>query len=203
MSVTSIVGDEFSGQLSLFPFVPYAVTLALRVSYITLRLSKSQYMRIRARRKVLKICAMLREFGDIFATSTHMAELAEQTINEMDKVYVSMATQRRASIVPPTQAVSTSVNMNGRVDDHAPTEDPSTMSRPNALLHDENALHAMHQQLHQDPYNPMFLDTMPDMNVFEHFDPDFDLDAIDAALANGFDPYWSNILIEPTRPTNR
>src|SRR5947209_4918888 len=68
--VTTIVGEEFHGQLSLLPIVPYAVSLSLRISYRDLRLSKAPIFRTRARRQLLANCAILRELGNIFWSAT-------------------------------------------------------------------------------------------------------------------------------------
>ncbi|KAL2808443.1 hypothetical protein BJX63DRAFT_436117 [Aspergillus granulosus] len=80
--VTYIVGEEFRNKLSLFPFIPYAVALALRASYHNLHQSKAAIFRDRARKQFNANCQILRQLGDDFYSASLMADLAERLINE-------------------------------------------------------------------------------------------------------------------------
>ncbi|KAL4946819.1 hypothetical protein BDV06DRAFT_181610 [Aspergillus oleicola] len=80
--VTYIVGEEFRYELSLFPFIPYAVALALRASYQSLHQSKAAIFRNRARKQMNVNCRILRELGDDFYSASVMADLGERLINE-------------------------------------------------------------------------------------------------------------------------
>ncbi|KIA75364.1 hypothetical protein HK57_00147 [Aspergillus ustus] len=80
--VTYIVGEEFREELSLFPFVPYAVALSLRASYHALLQSKAAIFRDRARRQLRANCRILRELGGDFYSASLMADLGERVINE-------------------------------------------------------------------------------------------------------------------------
>jgi hypothetical protein len=83
--VTYIVGDEFHNQLSLFPIIPYAVALSLRVSWYRLQQSKAAIFQARARKQLVANCAILRELGEAFYSASLMADLGERLINELDK----------------------------------------------------------------------------------------------------------------------
>ncbi|KAJ5634686.1 hypothetical protein N7528_002528 [Penicillium herquei] len=84
--VTSIVGEEFHNELCLFPIVPYAVALSLRVSYQTLQQSKAQIFQARARKQLVSNCQILRELGKTFYSASLMADLGEYLIGRRDGV---------------------------------------------------------------------------------------------------------------------
>jgi hypothetical protein len=189
--VISIVGEEFRDQLSLLPVVPYAVSLSLRLSYRDLRLSKTPIFRNRARRQVIANCSLLRELGDVFGSAVIIANLAEQTIREMDRVCSLMSNaQRREG--PNESNVNGNFNRNGENVDATRNIDlwqPISTSNIDAL--DNNAQSIMHaspslSELDYDlsTFDPSVLDNMPDMDVFEHFGSDFNLEAVDAALGD-------------------
>ncbi|KAL2835867.1 hypothetical protein BJY01DRAFT_222900 [Aspergillus pseudoustus] len=80
--VTYIVGEELRDQLSLFPFIPYAVALSLRASYHGLLQSKAAIFRDRARNQLSRNCRILRELGGDFYSASLMAGLGERLIEE-------------------------------------------------------------------------------------------------------------------------
>ena len=88
--VTSIVGDEFYGQLVLFPFVPYAVSLSLSVAYREMRHNKVPMYRARAQVDHRTNCHVLENLGKIFWSASVMAEMGKSTLRELDKVYSSV-----------------------------------------------------------------------------------------------------------------
>lgn len=197
--MTSIVGEEFYGQLSLLPVVPYAVSLSLRISYRDLRLSKAPIFRTRARRHLLSNCAILRELGDTFSSATVMVNLAEQTVREMDKVCSSMigAYQQEATHKPKSSDISFSKE--AATDNFSIPSNISVLKAPSC----EGAPHMQHTHdfsisgrtetlfpFGYDPntFDPSIFDNMPDLDIFEHFNPDFDLGAIDAALGDNISP---------------
>ena len=179
--IISIVGSEFENELSMVPFVPYAVSLCLRVAYRELRVSKAPLERTRSRRQLLKTCALLRQFGDAFASASTVAGLAEQTVRELDKVAASMieqgpcndfnSTSRRGSVFhrlheqthAPEQANNVGVAVNHTVD---PPQYQATDFVPPV------------------DFDLNFAELPdPDADMFQHFNPDFNLEAIDAVLA--------------------
>ncbi|KAL4876194.1 hypothetical protein BJY04DRAFT_210746 [Aspergillus karnatakaensis] len=82
--VPHIVGEEFLGQLSLFPFVPYTVALALRSSYHNLQQSRTLLFQERAKKQFVLNCAILRELGGDFYSALLMAELGERLIKGLE-----------------------------------------------------------------------------------------------------------------------
>ncbi|KAE8370159.1 hypothetical protein BDV27DRAFT_140604 [Aspergillus caelatus] len=82
--ITYIVGEEFDGQLTLLPVIPYAVGLSLRVSWNIMLRSKTLLFKTRARKQVLENCAILRSLGGVYSSASLMADLAERLVYEQD-----------------------------------------------------------------------------------------------------------------------
>lgn len=162
-----IVGTEFREQISHMPFAPYALSLSLRIFYRELRFgSKSPFTRNRARKQLLSACQLLKEsFSSNFPSAMKVAELAEQTVKEMEKVYNNILQQQSGT---HSSSEVTDRDGHGRASGNMqpdageswrPLSDPDIMS-----------------------FEPSTSEELPDLDVFEFFDSDFHLDAIDAAL---------------------
>lgn len=191
--VTSIVAKEFHGQLSQFPIVPYAVSLAIRFYYRELRLSKAAIFRTRALNQLQLACTVLRELGDFFSSTMFMVEMVEQTIREMDKVCSTMLNSHgeigetfsngdsRGDVEVAANTASLEIP--------APNPNPGTVD-PN-IAQDGSPFND-HGRSTQPPVDyvfnasdPSMLENIPaDLDIFEHFDPDFNLDAIDAFMGD-------------------
>jgi hypothetical protein len=195
-----MVGQEFRGQLSLIPVVPYAVSLSLSVAYRELRHSKVPMYRARARSQLQANCVLLQELGEIFWSASAMAEMGEQTVREMDRVVYSMTNPQQQKRVQdqtaPTHTVTSvqpdghegadkqagmlTSSMEGNCEfiDGAIGRFPIGLENPESNVAIDNGTWK---------FDPSFFDNMPDLDVFGHFDPEFDLGAIDAALGSNLD----------------
>lgn len=98
--VTGIVGHEHRHRLVLFPFVPYAISLSLSVSYREMRRSKIPMLRARARIAFEANCLILKELGEKFSSAAVMADMGNMTLEEVDRAYsrVTDESRRRQSI---------------------------------------------------------------------------------------------------------
>jgi hypothetical protein len=205
--VTSIVGDEYHNQLSLLPMVPYAVSLSLRVCYRDLRLSKAPMLRTRARKQLLRNCTILRELGEIFWSAVVMVELAEKTICEMDKVYSTIAsaqqhhTANEAIVTAHTDEAVPNVENGDTVDQTSPWKQPPNgrdANEPNTGP--ETNFGGIQNALAQDydfsTFGAEIFDNLPYLDVFEHFDPNFGLGAIDATLGDNINPSFPVSLVD-------
>lgn len=166
-NIVFIIGTEFREQISHMPFAPYALSLSLRIFYRELRFSsKSPFTRNRARKQLLGACKLLREsFMDNFPSAMKVAELAEQTVKEMEKVYNNILQQQ------------SSTHSNSEIADRSDHVRVSGSMQPDAA-------ETWHPSSDPDMMNfePSTSEGLPDLDVFEFFDSDFHLDAIDAAL---------------------
>ncbi|KAI0802882.1 hypothetical protein GGR55DRAFT_401472 [Xylaria sp. FL0064] len=166
--ITSIVGEEFSGQLSYMPFIPYALSLSLSVSYRKMRHSKVPMYRTRGKQAFRKNLLLLKSMDDMFWKSKTMVAMAEQVLNEMDKTVASLAQEN--GLTDPSK----------RVESVPQGERPAVQPEENRTLDvSQNATDAGNER--------MLFDTVPDLDLFGHFDPTFDLGAVDAALEGNFD----------------
>jgi len=214
--VISIVGSEFSEDIALIPFVPYAVSLCLRVSYRELRVSKVPLLRARSRRQLLTTCTLLRRF-DTFASAGTMADLAAKTVREMDKVAASMISGRRQTITESYTPREQEAKEQAELSATARGSSRNSVGIPDTDTHaDEASASTRHIEAertipafdNQDPssfdFDLDFAD-LPDIDLFEHFDPGFKLPAVDAALGQNVDvsgfadlDFWSEANFIPT-----
>ncbi|KAI0965799.1 hypothetical protein F4678DRAFT_467095 [Xylaria arbuscula] len=166
--ITSLVSEEFSGQLSYMPFIPYAVSLSLSVSYRKMRHSKVPMFRNRGKRAFRKNILLLKSMDDMFWKSKTMVAMAEQVLNEMDKTVASLAHENRLT-------------------DHSKKAEPvSHGERPHAQPEETRPLD-LAQQASEVGNERILFDAVPDLDLFGHFDPTFDLGAVDAALEGNLD----------------
>ncbi|KAI1370837.1 hypothetical protein F4677DRAFT_341821 [Hypoxylon crocopeplum] len=163
--ITSIVGQEFRGQLSYLPIIPYGVSLSLSVSYRKMRHSNIPMFRSRGKQAFMANTSLLKSLDDTFWTARTMVAMAEQVLQEMDKAV--------ASITQETGLADASKKAEPRVrDGETPTQGVSD------VVLDYN---------NQGSADLSILDTIPDLDVFGHFDPTFNLGAVDAALDGNLD----------------
>lgn len=165
-SVTAIIGTEFRDQIACLPFVPYALSLSLRVYYRELRFSsRSPFTRNRVRKQLLNACNLLRNgFSKTFPSTTKVADLAEQTVKEMDKVFVNILQQHSRATSSPTR-----INHGGHNEEFDRSQE---VMRQVAADFDTSS------------FDPNAFEGIPDLDVFEYFGSDFQLDAVDAALVD-------------------
>ncbi|KAK2772529.1 hypothetical protein FQN52_004908 [Onygenales sp. PD_12] len=184
--VISLVGEEFHDQLCLLPIVPYAISLALRIYYRDLRLSKAPLFRARSRRQLLIACGILRDLGEFYSSALLLVQLAEQTVHEMDKICTSMSSTGQHELVNDRVASHEST---GNIPPSISTTLPNVGNRGVEVQGDN--VHEDHVQSDSNisAFDPLLFDNMPaDIDIFAHFDPNFNLNAIDAALGDNINP---------------
>jgi hypothetical protein len=141
------------------PIVPYAVSLALRFFYREFRFTKVPLFRVRAQKQLSIGCGILRELGEVFIVAAGIANLVEQTLNETDKVYSSIAQSQESERPRETRQTEAPIQV-----------EPSSAEVTSATV--------------QPSIDWSLWDNMPGFDIFQHFDPSFNLEAIDAALAD-------------------
>lgn len=165
--VLSIVSEELKPKLSPTPIVPYAVSLALRFFYREFRYTKVPLFRTRAQKQLILGCGILETLGEAFPAAARIADMVKQTLKETEKAYSAM--------VQPEEPEGARVDgenesTSHELDNHQQIESGSTRDAA--------------------AWDSLPWDGMPDFDVFQHFDPNFNLDAIDAALADDTQPVF-------------
>lgn len=84
--ITSIIRGAGQEGLVSLPFVPYAVSLSLSVSYQQMRYAKVPMYRLRARHDLGSTCDLLDELGEHFYAASIMAKLGRATVTEMNRI---------------------------------------------------------------------------------------------------------------------
>ncbi|KAI1207880.1 uncharacterized protein F4807DRAFT_452680 [Annulohypoxylon truncatum] len=164
--ITSIVGHEFLGQLSYLPIIPYGVSLSLSVSYRKMRHSNVPMFRSRGKQAFMANTSLLKSLDDTFWTAKAMVAMAEQVLQEMDKAVASI-TQETGLADTSKKAESTS-----RGDQEIASSGPGDSIADYTL---------------QGSTDVSILEAIPDLDVFGHFDPTFNLGAVDAVLEGNLD----------------
>lgn len=198
--VIHLIGTDITHPLSNFPFVPYSVALALRVSYRELRLSKTPLYRLEARRQVLLLCTVLAEFGNDYIFAKGLSRIASKIIREMDKVASSALQAHQKDTDHPTAShrpLTSTYRETGAVHQHQPTSVDATSQYRNRMT-DSTGHYEYPEPPHMTGYDSGSYDAenfedvhkfpnLPD--IFDHFDPDFDLEGVDFALIQNLGLY--------------
>lgn len=77
---------EREEPLVFLPFVPYAVSLSLSISYKRMRHTTVPAHRLRARSDLQSICAVLDQLSENFHIASIMSEMGKAIVTEMDRV---------------------------------------------------------------------------------------------------------------------
>ncbi|GKT40347.1 uncharacterized protein ColSpa_00528 [Colletotrichum spaethianum] len=177
IKITTIV-DHFSSSLAHMTFVPYAVSLSLRVAYRELRSSKIPMLTARSRRQLQSTCKILRELGGMFRSALVMVDLAEQVIQEIDQVCSNALNEQAgntstgAPTTPRQEGVAASLG----------SEIGNNLEVVNPLPHSEAVA----------GFDASLLEGPAGFDVFEFFDPG-DLNAIDAILGGHAAPGFGHL----------
>lgn len=194
----TIMRTNFGSSLSSFPFIPYALSLALRVSYRELRFSRIPLHRSMARDQLLGICGLLEPFVETYGFVRRLVALAVKTVEEMDRVAASVLQARHNGREGSAQARGPSQDggIHSGSTNHSSAESrsglPTNVHPQVSESHDAataavERFHALQiprydaAQYTAKSFDPVY--QIPDMpDLFEHFDPGFNLDAVDFAL---------------------
>ncbi|EED18665.1 fungal specific transcription factor, putative [Talaromyces stipitatus ATCC 10500] len=172
--INSIVEQDIRNQkrlLVFLPFIPYAVSLSLSISYNQMRYTRVAMYRTRAREELQFTCGLLEQLGTHFYVASAMASMGKATIAEIDRVSENMLREK---------------NPDGRShNNQRPTESSSRNDRPAAVNTSDGAIEL-------DPSNSGLSSTVnefsvSDIDVFDMFDPNFGLDNIDAVFRSNLD----------------
>ncbi|KAG7059088.1 fungal specific transcription factor domain-containing protein [Colletotrichum scovillei] len=173
MKITTII-EDFGNTLSHMTFVPYAVSLSLRVAYRELRSSKVPMLTARSRRQLQSTCKTLRGMSSMFRSAQVMVDLAEQVIQEIDQVCTNAMNEQNGSgstIAPNTPRQDQTVPQD------APAVGISNVDAGNCPPNSDT----------MPVFDPSLFEGPAGFDAFEFFDPG-DLNAIDAILGGDAPP---------------
>ncbi|KAH6665929.1 hypothetical protein B0J14DRAFT_678508 [Halenospora varia] len=181
LTLSSTIGRELQDQIVLFPFVPYAVSLALSVSYRELRYGKIPSHRPRYRLQFQTICDALAELKIVFRLAATTADIGRKLLKEMDRVVSTM-------VASGTKTPIEHLHPGNQEVDHAqaftPTMTNQALSNAQAITSNGSQVH-MHQVPDTDPF---IFDSIADIDLFSIFDPAFNLDSFDLYLGSSLNP---------------
>ncbi|TDZ60845.1 hypothetical protein CTRI78_v004611 [Colletotrichum trifolii] len=166
-------------HLSPVPLVPYALSLALSVEYRKMRHSALPMFRARARSAFKSSSELMKRFGDVFWSARVVASLGERILREMERAATSLAQGAAISGVPPPSS-------------HIDLPNSRVNGAPGSLIMEDANMSVAEATATADvpPLNSVdfsVVDSMPHLDVFGHFDPSFNLPAVDNALEANLD----------------
>lgn len=166
--ITELVRDELGDRLSYMPIIPYAVSLSLSVMYRKMRYSQIPMFRERGLRAFDANTKLLKKLSENFWCAKTMGGMAEQVLQEMGKAAVSKAHDSSSKESSVLEATNLQTAHQLHTFSTAPREPP--LSRLG--LHDNSM---------------PIVDAAPEIDVWGHLDPNFNMVAIDAALQSNLD----------------
>ncbi|KAE9381403.1 hypothetical protein N431DRAFT_440265 [Stipitochalara longipes BDJ] len=177
--LSSTVIRELRDQLTLFPFVPYAISLSMSIVYREMRHSRLPLHRARSRAQFQILCDGLSELSGIFWSASTTSEMGKKLLKEMDRV---------ASAVSASEARRPQQDINDPTIMGAVYDASSNFATQNTF--GESAM-ASNDQI-STPFDPSLFDSIADIDLFGMFDPAFDLDGFDACLESNLNPAFPN-----------
>ncbi|KAH8647557.1 hypothetical protein BGZ60DRAFT_570332 [Tricladium varicosporioides] len=181
LTLSSTIGHELQDQIVLFPFVPYAVSLALSVFYRELRYGKIPSHRPRCRVQFQTICDALAELKIVFRSAATTADMGKKLLKEMDRVVSTMVASGAKTPIEHLHPGSREV-------DHDQVFAPAITNQALAsaqVITNNGPQVQMHQVPDTDPFT---FDSIADIDLFSIFDPTFNLDSFDSYLGSSLNP---------------
>lgn len=109
--LSSTVTPDLREQISLFPFVPYAISLSMSIAYREMRHSKLPFHRARSRAQFRVLCNALSKLSGIFWSASTTSDMGKKLLKEMGRVAsaVSASETRRPQQDPDDSTLTGAV----------------------------------------------------------------------------------------------
>lgn len=202
--LTAILNQGSFSQLVFYPFIPYACSLCLSINYREMRKTKIPLFRTRARTAFDINCKTLKRLGQTFRSAAATAEMAGSILEEMDRVYIQVFEESRIERRPSRFATTNGeclipsrfdlFTLNALLNKHLTFSPMPILSYDTRLSKLTTCLGTTFDSRHQESetvtandFDPSSFDGIPELDPFEMFDPNFDLDGIDACLGSSLE----------------
>ncbi|KKP03061.1 hypothetical protein THAR02_04830 [Trichoderma harzianum] len=172
--ITSIYYDKSVGQLTYFPFVPYAVSLSLSMACAEMRHAKVPIFRLRAYEKVRINCNILERLGEIFYFAGLMSDMGKSALDQNERLYQN-------TVEDGQQTYTASNNRSTALMERTDTSDhPKSMSSIARHFGGDNHVNGSLPSPLQ--FGSIDFMDIPYLDAFGLFDPSFGLEGIDTYL---------------------
>ncbi|KAH7153382.1 hypothetical protein EDB81DRAFT_454125 [Dactylonectria macrodidyma] len=207
-NIISIASEDLKSSITVWPVLPYVVSLATSVAYKSLRNNIIPYKQKQAYGLFHKSCDVLGDLSNSFLSARAMAQLALDTMQEVGRVAVCRKANAMQDKVTPSQSRDAHSTGQTSMLDAAETGDSVILlnKQPHHSLDsrqtDSSSIDTtlFSQDIGSIP------DVGTDLGIFSEFDSNFDLNRIDEFFTTALDPTipmlsesWINIpmLLEP------
>ncbi|KAF7553274.1 hypothetical protein G7Z17_g3741 [Cylindrodendrum hubeiense] len=189
-SIVSIASEDLKSSITIWPVVPYVVSLATSVAYKSLRNSTIPYKRKQAYTLFHSSCGILDDLSKSFLSARAMAQLATDTMQEVERVAAGRKAGTIQDKVMSGQAGDTHSTDETSLPDDAGTGDTETIMSQQCGTQDPPQANASL------PIDSAFFsqdigilnDFAGDIGIFNDFDSSFDLNRIDEFFTATLDP---------------
>lgn len=159
--IVSIASEE---PVTYWPVMPYAVAMATSIAYKSLRNSIVPSSRKRAYALFHSSCEVLEDLGNAFLSARVFARLATETVQEVERL-----SGRKRSQAEDQHSRSVTQSSTGQATSSVPTLVPPTVPTAAGFT------------------SPTY-QFEGEAGIFTDFDPNFDLDLLDAVFSANLDP---------------
>jgi hypothetical protein len=142
--------------------------------------------------------------GNIFESAMMMVDLAEQVLAEMDKVCSSMAGIQQSRL-PSEEHIDKEVGLSGLPQNSSGSAVPggplsyaANQNRTDSggVADADTAIPNFSFHYEPNTFDQSIFEGMENFDIFQHFDPEFDLETIDATLGNNINPSFPMNLLD-------
>ncbi|EEA24879.1 hypothetical protein TMatcc_007978 [Talaromyces marneffei ATCC 18224] len=172
--INSILEQDIQNHNSLLiflPFIPYAVSLSLSISYNQMRHTKVAMYRSRAREELQSTCDLLERLGTHFYVASAMASMGKATVAELDRVSENVLREKNSD--------DPSHDSQRRMGTHPRNDQLVAASVPEGPDNLETTNYDLPSTVNEF--------SISDIDVFDMFDPNFGLENVDAVFQNNLD----------------
>lgn len=190
-SIAEIASGDLKSSITIWPIVPYVVSLATSVAYKSLRNNTIPYKRKKAYALFHKSCDILGGLSKFFLSARAMAQLALDTMQEVERV----ATGRKANVIHDKGMASQSRDAHS-TDRISLLDDAGTSDSASLLNQQQNNPQDLRQVDYSSTIDTALFsqdagtitDFANDVGMFSEFDSNFDLNRMDEFFTTALDP---------------
>ncbi|KAL1846026.1 hypothetical protein VTK73DRAFT_377 [Phialemonium thermophilum] len=193
LSADRIVQVVRAEDISMMPWIPYAVSVSLSVSYRKMRYTLIPMYRARARNAFRDTVSLLEKLGRVYWSARVNAQLGDSILREMER------TANHLTEVPDGRRCGDRTTLDQEADRGAESSSktsktpsgretptmPASSTAGRDAMGDSEGIHLMGAG--SASLDAAVMGELEDVDLFGYFDPEFNLDAVDAALEANLD----------------
>jgi hypothetical protein len=190
--IVDLATGEYNSSMTFWAMLPYTVSIACSVAYKNLRNSSVTYKRKQAYALFHSTCDVLDNLSRSFPSAQHMTKLARETLREVERVSSSRnkgkPIEGRQTVAEPAAGTADAVP---NTTQHPGSASTSQLDTPASRPPDFAEPYVYGDLAGMGTLDPAILTGMDFTDVggiFEDFDPNFQLNRVDAVFSANLNP---------------